>query len=227
MPNSDSGRDRVVNIRGAVYLFDVDNTLFDNDRFGADFGGAEHDRYWRIYGRIREQLGYADYLSAVQQFRAGLESHPRLLELAAHILDYPFDAGLFPQALEAVARLGQSGVTAILSDGDMVLQPRKIRRSGIWDAVQGRVLIDIHKERELGSLQLRFPAQHYVMIDDKPQILAAMKTMLGPKLTTVFVKQGHYALASTASPPAPAPDVAIDRISDLLNCNLRTAQVAP
>jgi FMN phosphatase YigB (HAD superfamily) len=221
----------VVKTPGTVFLFDVDNTLFDNDRFGsvlserlrADFGSAEHDRYWEIYSRLRDQLGYADYLSAVQQFRAGLETHPNLLRLAAHILDYPFADGLFPRALDAVGHLGSFGPAIVLSDGDMVLQPRKIRHSGIWDAVRGRVLVDIHKEHELGALQMRFPAQHYVMIDDKPQILAAMKKILGTKLTTVFVKQGHYALASVHTPISPAPDIMIDSIGDLLNTNITTA----
>lgn len=220
---------------GTVFLFDVDNTLFDNDRFAAelsdrlrtDFGDEEHERYWQIYARLRDQLGYADYLSAVQQFRSGLENHPDLLKLAAHILDYPFADGLFPRALDALRHLGRRGPAVILSDGDMVLQPRKIRRSGIWDAVEGRVLVDIHKERELGPLQMRFPAQHYVMIDDKPQILAAMKTILGTKLTTVFVKQGHYALDSTKTPINPSPDITIDSIGDLLDSNTTTAQVAP
>ena len=220
---------------GTVYLFDVDNTLFDNDRFAADlsgrlrtdFGDQEHDRYWTLYAGLRDQLGYADYLSAIQQFRAGLADHPQLLQLAAHILDYPFADRLFPQALAAVRHLGRLGTTAILSDGDMVLQPRKIRKSGIWDVVEGRVLIDIHKERELAALQTRLPAQHYVMVDDKPQILAAMKKILGPTLTTVFVKQGHYALAADTESIAPPPDITIDTISELLHSHFTTAQVTP
>ena len=211
-----------------VLLLDVDNTLFDNDRFAADlgahleqaFGAAERERYWTIYNALRAQLGYADYLAALQKFRVGLDDDlPDLLQMSAFVLDYPFADRLYPQALKAIAHLRTFGSPVILSDGDVIFQPRKIQRSGIWDAVEGRVLIYLHKERMLDAMQRRFPASHYVMVDDKPQLLAAMKRLLGGKLTTVFVRQGHYAAESVNAVIDPAPDLTIQRIGDLLDRN--------
>lgn len=210
-----------------VFLLDVDNTLLDNDRFAAalsdrlerDFGADERARYWAIFGRLREQLGLADYLGSLQLFRTGLDDHPALLGMSDFLLEYPFAGLLFPRALEAVSHLNGLGRPAVLSDGDMVFQPRKIRRSGIWDAVGGRVMIYVHKERVLDHMRRRFPAAHYVMVDDKPNLLAAMKTKLGAGLTTVFVRQGHYALAPESKSVAPAPDMIIERIEQLINCN--------
>jgi len=212
-----------------VFLLDVDNTLFDNDRFGADlgnrleqgFGVAGRQRYWTIYNALREELGYADYLWALQKFRVGLDDDlPELLQMSAFVLDYPFAARLYPRALETIAHLRTLGLPVILSDGDVVFQPRKIQRSGIWEAVDGRVLIYLHKERMLDAMQHRFPAAHYVMIDDKPQLLAAMKRILGARLTTVFVRQGHYAAESVNAAIDPLPDRAFERIGDLLDCQL-------
>jgi len=212
-----------------VFLLDVDNTLFDNDRFGADlgnrleqgFGVAGRQRYWTIYNALREELGYADYLWALQKFRVGLDDDlPELLQMSAFVLDYPFAARLYPRALETIAHLRTLGLPVILSDGDVVFQPRKIQRSGIWEAVDGRVLIYLHKERMLDAMQHRFPAAHYVMIDDKPQLLAAMKRVLGARLTTVFVRQGHYAAESVNAAIDPLPDRAFERIGDLLDCQL-------
>jgi len=210
-----------------VFLLDVDNTLLDNDRFAADlgarleeaFGAAQRERYWAIFARLREELGYADYLAALQSFRIDLDDDPDLLHMSAFMLEYPFAERLYPQALAAVAHLRTLGLPVVLSDGDVVFQPRKIQRSGIWDAVEGRVLIYLHKERMLDAMQRRFPASHYVMVDDKPQLLAAMKRTLGRSLTTVFVRQGHYAAAS-ATGIAPPPDIAIERIGDLLSHDL-------
>ena len=208
-----------------VFLLDVDNTLFDNDRFGADlgmrleqgFGAAGRERYWTIYNALREQLGYADYLLALQKFRVGLDDDlPELLRMSAFVLDYPFAARLYPLALEAIAHLRTLGLPVILSDGDVVFQPRKIQRSGIWDAVDGRVLVYLHKECMLDAMQRRFPAAHYVVVDDKPQLLAAMKRVLGAKLTTVFVRQGHYAAESVNTVIDPAPDLNIGCVGDLL-----------
>jgi FMN phosphatase YigB (HAD superfamily) len=225
----------VLNAEAAIFLLDVDNTLLDNDRFAADlgdrletaFGAAERARYWAIFNRLREQLGLADYLGSLQAFRAGLDDDPQLLAMSPFLLEYPFETLLFPRALEAVARLGQLGRPVVLSDGDVVYQPRKIHRSGIWDAVQGRVMIYLHKERVLDHMQKRFPAAHYVMVDDKPNLLAAMKSVLGPKLTTVFVRQGHYALAPESKSVTPAPDLMIERIADLIDYNLSDFQVPP
>lgn len=211
-----------------VVLLDVDNTLLDNDRFGADlgarleqsFGMAERDRYWAIYAALRKELGYADYLAALQKFRVGLDDMPDLLQMSAFVLEYPFVERLYPRAIETIDHLHTFGTSAILSDGDVIFQPRKIQRSGIWDAVEGRVLIYPHKERVLDAMQQRFPASRYVMIDDKPQVLAAMKIALGDKLTTVFVRQGHYALESASAVIDPAPDLTIERIGDLLAYHL-------
>ncbi len=205
-----------------VFLLDVDDTLLDNDRFAADlraqleaaFGRAESERYWVIYDELRESLGYADYLGTLQRFRHGLEEHPSLLQMSAWLLDYPFAERLYPHALETVAHLRTLGTTAILSDGDVVFQPRKIQRAGLWAALHGEVQIFVHKQHSLAAMQRRYPAAHYVMVDDKPQILAAMKQQLGDRLTPVFVRQGHYAAAAPAD-LQPAPDLAIACIADL------------
>jgi FMN phosphatase YigB (HAD superfamily) len=210
-----------------VFLLDVDNTLLDNDRFAADlgdrlerdFGAEERARYWAIFDRLREQLGLADYLGSLQQFRTGLDDQPALLGMSDFLLEYPFAGLLFPRALDAVSHLNGLGRPVVLSDGDVVFQPRKIRRSGIWDAVGGRVMIYVHKERVLDHMRRRYPAAHYVMVDDKPNLLAAMKTTLGPSLTTVFVRQGHYALAPESKSVAPAPDMTIERIEELIHCH--------
>jgi FMN phosphatase YigB (HAD superfamily) len=211
-----------------MFLLDVDNTLLDNDRFAKDlgdrlesaFGATERARYWEIFGKRREALGLADYLGALQDFRAGLDDNPQLLGMSDFLLEYPFASRLFPQALEAIAHLRTLGLPAVLSDGDIVFQPRKIQRSGIWAAVEGRVLIYLHKEKMLEHMQQRYPAKHYVMVDDKANLLAAMKSALGARLTTVFVRQGHYALAAESKSAEPAPDLVIERIGDLLNHDL-------
>ncbi len=213
-----------------VFLFDVDNTLLDNDRFAADltahldacFGKPERERYWTIYAELRETLGYADYLATLQIFRKNSlkENDSALLQMSSFLLDYPFNERLYPNTLAAIQHLGSLGVTAILSDGDMVFQPRKIQRAGLWDAFAGRIMITVHKEQNLQAMQERFPANHYVMIDDKPKLLAAMKKVLGAKLSTVFVQQGHYALESFITPIAPAPDICIESIADLVTLQL-------
>jgi FMN phosphatase YigB (HAD superfamily) len=218
-----------------VFLLDVDNTLLDNDRFGADlgarleqaFGADQRDRYWTIFAKLRDEVSYADYLGALQKFRVGCEDAPDLLQMSSFMLDYPFANCLFPHALEVVGHLGTLGLPVVLSDGDVVFQPRKIERSGIWSAVQGRVLIDVHKERSLAAMQRRYPARHYVMVDDKAQLLAAMKRVLGRKLTTVFVHQGHYAAQSADAVIEPSPDLEIERIGDLLDYDLSDFTAVP
>ena len=218
-----------------VILLDVDNTLLDNDRFTADlgdrleasFGAGERARYWEIFARRRESLTLADYLGSLQEFRAGLDDDPKLLDMSQFLLDYPFASRLFPDALQAIAHLRTLGKPAVLSDGDIVFQPRKIQRSGIWDAVEGRVMIYLHKEKVLDHMQRRYPADHYVMVDDKPNLLAAMKGTLGARLTTVFVRQGHYALAPDSQSVAPAPDLTIENIGDLLNFKPTDFKVNP
>jgi len=206
-----------------VFLLDVDDTLLDNDRFGADlgaqlerlFGAAERDRYWAIYSARRDELGYADYLGALQLFRSGIGDEPALLGMSAFLLDYPFAERVYPGALDAIASLAEHGLATILSDGDIVFQPRKIQRSGLWDAVAGRVRVTLHKERALDAIQRAWPAPHYVAVDDKPQLLARMKRAMGERLTTVFVRQGHYAAESAGVRIDPAPDFAIDDIAAL------------
>lgn len=225
----------MLNTGEVIFLLDVDNTLLDNDCFAADlgerleqaFGVSERERYWTIFGRLREQFGLADYLGSLQIFRTGLDDHPDLLAMSEFLLEYPFTARLFPRALEAVAHLRSLGRPVVLSDGDIVFQPRKIQRSGIWDAVEGRVMIYLHKERVLDHVQQRYPADHYVMVDDKPNLLAAMKSSLGSKLTTVFVRQGHYARAAEPKPVDPPPDMAIERIGDLISHNLSDFERQP
>ena len=218
-----------------AFLLDVDNTLLDNDRFAADlgdrvescFGAAQRARYWDIFAQRRTALGLADYLGSLQEFRVGLDDDPQLLDMSQFLLEYPFTSRLFPHALEAIAHLRTLGSPIVLSDGDIVFQPRKIQRSGIWDAVEGRVMIYLHKEKVLDHMQRRFPAKHYVMVDDKANLLAAMKSVLGAQLTTVFVRQGHYALAAESNSVVPAPDLVIERIADLLNHNSTDFKVRP
>src|SRR5689334_3434007 len=183
-------------------LFDVDNTLLDNDAVQADlndhllnqFGAASRDRYWALFEDLRRELGYADYLGALQRYRLENLDDPQLLSMSSFLVDYPFAQRLYPRALEAIAHCSRWGPTVILSDGDVVFQPRKVQRSGIWEAVEGRVLIYLHKEEMLAAVQKRYPAEHYVMVDDKLRILDAMKQAWGARLTTIFPRQGHYAL---------------------------------
>ena len=211
-----------------TFLLDVDNTLLDNDRFAADlrarlvaaFGAGECERYWSIYARLRNERGYADYLGTLQEFRSSVDTDPDLLQMSAFLLDYPFAERIYPRAHAAIAHLKTLGPVAILSDGDIVFQPRKIQRSGLWEAVEGCVMIDLHKERRLDAMQQRFPASHYVMIDDKPRVLAAMKRELRGRLTTVFVHQGHYAAESMRETIDPAPDLSVGAIGDVCDLTL-------
>jgi FMN phosphatase YigB (HAD superfamily) len=214
---------QAVNASSTVFLLDVDNTLLDNDRFASDlrahlvqqFGQEECDRYWSLYEQLRDTVGYADYLGALQHFRRENDARPGLLATSSWLLDYPFEELLFPHALSTIETLNKLGRAAILSDGDIVFQPHKIDRAGIYGAVRGEVLIFVHKEHSLDAMQARYPAQHYVMVDDKPNLLAAMKQSLGDKLTTVFVRQGHYAAKADLTALSYAPDYTIDKISEL------------
>ncbi|HXP03427.1 MAG TPA: HAD family hydrolase [Stellaceae bacterium] len=212
-----------------VFLVDVDNTLLDNDGIQADlkrhlereFGAACRNRYWAILERLFGELGYRDYLGALQRYRV---EHPRdmhLLSMSSYLVDYPFAYRLYPGALDVLERMRGWGRTVILSYGDVVFQPRKVERSGIFAAVKGHVLIYIHKENELDDVERRYPAAHYVLIDDKPRILTAVKTAWGDRVTTVLPRQGQYANAADAA-SYPAPDLTIERIGDLLACDLPT-----
>ena len=216
-----------------VFLLDVDNTLLDNDRIIADlrvhledeFGAASADRYWTIFEQLRGELGYVDYLGTLQRYRnevdQGGAGDRRLLLMSSFLIDYPFADRLYPGALDVVARLGKLGPTVILSDGDVVFQPRKIQRSGLWNAVDGRVLVYIHKERMLDQMQLLYPASRYVMVDDKLRILAAMKEIMGERLVTIFPRQGHYAEDPASIAGYPAADCTVEHIGDLLDFNVR------
>jgi FMN phosphatase YigB (HAD superfamily) len=211
-----------------VFLFDVDNTLLDNDRVTADlrrhlesqFGAESRDRYFAIFEELRAELGYADYLGALQRYRIESMGDPRLLMMSAFLVDYPFANRLYPGSLDAVEHAARVGVTVILSDGDVVFQPRKVSRSGLWEAVDGRVLIYIHKEQMLNDVEMRYPGRHYVIIDDKLRILAAMKKQWGDRVTTIFPRQGHYALDPKNVSTYPPADITIERIGDLVNCDL-------
>jgi FMN phosphatase YigB (HAD superfamily) len=209
-------------------LLDCDNTLLDNDlvqddlrgHLSHEFGVESRDRYWAILEELRAELGYTDYLGALQRYRLGEESDPRLLLVSSYLVDYPFASRLYPGALDAIRHLRTGGLTVILSDGDVVFQPRKIQRSGLWAAVEGRVLVYIHKERMLNAVAERYPARHYVMVDDKLRILAAMKQAWGDTLTTIFARQGHYALDPNNILAYPAADLTVERIGDLVTCDL-------
>ena len=211
-----------------VFLFDCDNTLLDNDRVQADlrehlereFGRESSDHYWAVLETLRGELGYVDYLGALQRYRHDVPSDTRLLRMSSFLVDYPFSDRLYTDALAAVAHCGQWGPTVMLSDGDVVFQPRKIQRSGIWDAVEGRVLIYIHKEQMLEDMQQRHPARHYIMVDDKLRILTAMKQIMGARLTTVFPRQGHYALDAASIASYPPADLTIECIGHLTRYDL-------
>ncbi len=213
-----------------VFLLDVDNTLLDNDRvqddlrehLAAEFGTASRDRYWQCFEELRSELGYADYLGALQRYRMAelLEdgaNDPRLLQMSSYLVDYPFARRLYPDALGVIAHLSRFGRTVILSDGDVVFQPLKVQRSGLWSAVKGHVLIYVHKERMLADVQRRYPAERYVLVDDKLRILAAMKALLGARLMTVFPRQGHYALDPHNLAAYPPADLTVGRIGELLD----------
>lgn len=213
-----------------VTLFDCDNTLLNNDYVVADlrehlereFGPRNRDRYWGIFETLRKELGYADYLGALQRYRLGANNDPRLLEMSSFLVDYPFADRLFPGSLNVIKHFSRYGPTVILSDGDVVFQPRKIQRSGLWEAVGGRVLIYIHKESMLNEVEQRYPAQHYVMIDDKLRILAEMKKVWENRLTTIFPRQGHYALDPHNIANYPTADLTVELIGDLVDCDLST-----
>ena len=211
-----------------VFLFDVDNTLIDNDsvqdhlkeHLEQAYGGAARDRYWEILEGLRSELGYVDYLGALERFRVEAIHRPDVLRMSNWLVDYPFADRLYPRALDVVKHVQQLGPAVILSDGDAVFQPRKVERSGLWRAVDDRVLIYVHKECELEYVERLYPANHYVLIDDKLRILAAVKKIWGERVTTVFPKQGHYAFDPDILAEYPPADIELAKIGDLLNCDL-------
>ena len=211
-----------------VFLLDVDNTLIDNDRVAADLkrhltgvvGPERQQRYWTLFEQLRSELGYADYLGALQRYRIENPHDSHLLAVSSFLLSYPFANRLFPGSLDVLEHLATAGPTVILSDGDVVFQPWKIERSGLLDAVDGRVLIYIHKENELTDVERRYPADRYVLIDDKVRILTAVKQVWGDRLTTVFPRQGHYA-RDPQTATYPPPDVTVERIGELAEYDLQ------
>ena len=211
-----------------VFFFDVDNTLVDNDRIAQDLqrhlqkkvGDASARRYWEIFEELRTELGYADYLGALQRYRTEMPRDPKLLEVSYFMVNYPFANRLFPESLDAVEHVRRFGLPVILSDGDVVFQPRKIDRSGLYDYFEGHVLIYVHKELELADVEQKYPAKHYVMVDDKVRILAAIKDHWGARVTTVFPRQGHYALDMALVAKFPKPDLTLSRIGELQNYSL-------
>ena len=210
-----------------VFLFDVDNTLLDNDRVTADLkhhleqqvGPERQQRYWQIFEQLRSQLGYADYLGALQRYRVENPRDLGLLTVSRFLIDYPFATQLYPDSLKAIAHVRQWGKAAVLSDGDVVFQPLKVERSGIWESVDG-VMIYIHKEQQLHDVEQLFPADHYVLIDDKIRILSEVKKIWGARVTTVFPRQGHYALDEKLVSSYPPADITIENIGDLLKYRL-------
>ena len=208
-----------------MFLFDVDNTLLDNDRVTLDMrrsldrevGPERSKRYWEIFEDLRRELGYADYLGAIQRYRMENPRESHVLAVSTFLVNYPFANRLFPGSLDAVDRVRPLGLPVILTDGDVVFQPRKIHRSGLFDCFDGNILIYVHKEKELDDVERRYPADHYVLIDDKVRILAAVKKVWGDRVTTVFPRQGHYALDAAEVARHPAPDVTIDRIGEIVD----------
>jgi FMN phosphatase YigB (HAD superfamily) len=211
-----------------VFLFDVDNTLLDNDRVQADlsqhleraYGAATRDRYWTIFEELRSELGYADYLGALERYRLEALHRPAVLRMSDWLVDYPFADRLYPGALDVVRHVRQWGRAVILSDGDAVFQPRKVERSGLWRTVDDHVLIYVHKEQELDDVREFYPGDHYVLIDDKLRILSAVKFAWSDAVTTVFPRQGHYALDPDETAKYPRADIEIAAIGDLLGHDL-------
>jgi FMN phosphatase YigB (HAD superfamily) len=207
-----------------VFLFDVDNTLLDHDRVVADLrrymereiGAERQQRYWEILETVRAELGYVDYLGTLQRYRAEYPHNASILKVSLYLIAYPFANRLFPNALDVVEHVKQWGTAAILSDGDAVFQPRKIEGSGLWAVADGNVRIYVHKEFELGDVEKKLPADHYVVIDDKLKLLTAIKEQWKDRVTSIFVNQGHYARDPRNLATYPAADIRIERIGDML-----------
>ncbi len=208
-----------------VFLLDVDNTLLDNDALKAEIGsriqmlvGVElARRFWVVYEQVRQQAEFVDYPATLDRFinQYGDASQP--VQLRQIFESLPFASFLFPDVIETLRHLRSLGTVAILSDGDQVFQPLKIRKSGLEEAVGGNVLIYVHKERELQRVFAQYPADHYVMVDDKPRILSALEEECPSRFTTVFVLQGHYAREGEYEP---VPDIVVHHFADLAGFTL-------
>jgi FMN phosphatase YigB (HAD superfamily) len=216
--------------RETVFLFDVDNTLLDNDRVTAalrsfletELGQERSDRYWRIFEELRSELGYADYLGALQRYRSQFPYDSHVLTMSTFLINYPFANRLFPGSLDVLEHFAAIGKVVILTDGDAVFQPRKIERSGLMETVKGNILIYVHKERELHDVERRYPADHYVLFDDKLRILTAIKDQWQNRVTTVFVRQGHYAADVRDISKYREADITINSIADALDARIIT-----
>ncbi len=212
-------------MKKTVFFFDVDNTLLDNDRVTKDLrsfleseiGKDRNESYWKIFEELRSELGYADYLGALQRYRGEFPYDSHVLSISTFLINYPFANRLFPNSLDVLEHCQTFGETVILSDGDVVFQPRKIERSGLLETVKKKILIYIHKEKELRDVERRYPAEHYVLVDDKLRILSAIKEIWQEKVTTVFVRQGHYAFDEKEISKYPAADISVERIGELLD----------
>jgi FMN phosphatase YigB (HAD superfamily) len=212
----------------AVFLVDVDNTLLDNDRirddiqrdFEAAYGTQSRDRYWTIQERLFVELGYRDYLGALQIYRKEHPDDMRVLSMAAYLIDYPFGDRVYPGVLAVLARLREWGTAVILTDGDAVFQPRKVERAGLAQAVGGNVLVYVHKEAALADIERHYPARHYVVVDDKLRLLDAIKRSWAKRVTTVFVRQGAFAQDAAALASLQPADLSIEHIADLLAYDL-------
>lgn len=210
-----------------VFLIDVDNTLIANDdvkndldaHIQVEMGQALASRFWDIYEQVRTENEVVNIPLTLKRFReqTSLAELDEQTYQHAHSLfdNYPFFRALYPYTLETLAYLRSIGLTVIVSDGDMFFQAEKIFSSNLADAVEGRVLLYIHKQQHLDEVMAQYPADHYAMVDDKPEILYDSKAIMGNRLTTVFVKQGKYAAGPL--PPGFSPDITVSHIGNLRN----------
>jgi hypothetical protein len=193
-----------------VFLLDVDNTLLDNDRAKEDMAARVEDlvgaeraaRWWELYEQVRQETDVVDYPRTLTRYRAVFPDEPRFPHLADFILGLPYAGYVYPGALETLTYLRTLGTTVIVSDGDAVYQAAKIARAGLAAAVDDHVLIFLHKEGRIEDVRQRYPAEHYLLIDDKLRILARLKGILGDLVTTLHVAQGHYASSERGIYPA-------------------------
>ncbi len=214
-----------------VFLLDVDNTLLDNDQVRTQLeaavtdavGPARATRLWEIYEAVREELDFVNFPETLERFSRECDEVACLGRLSSILYGFPFAECLYPGALQAIHHVKSLGLPVILSDGDQLFQRYKIRAAGLETAVDGRVLVYVHKEQSTDDIRKRYPATHYVMVDDKPRIHTAMKAVLGDQVTTVMVCQGKYA-ADPAQHDYPDPDVTLDSIQDLVQ--LTAAQLS-
>ncbi len=214
--------------RPAVFLLDCDNTLLDNDALKADLdvrlraflGESLVERFWVVYEGVRGLRGTVDFPLTFERFREDLPDGATLERVRSIIMDYPFAEHVYPATLSTLRYLRRIGLPAIVSDGDSVYQPRKIERSKLADAVEGRVLVYVHKEEHLDEILARWPSDLYVMVDDKARILSATKERFPDRFVTVHVRQGHY--GTDPERFAVPPDVSIEHIGDLRDISLAT-----